>query len=412
METLSRTGEWPTKRWDEALQEWAKEPEQSWSRISTVLNDAPDDILGELAHSLGRWLQAIAESLKGEVNPVFFNLIGRVLRVEQDKAEQKDDDTDKTERDHVLRAINHPVGIVTKAALLWWYQQSLEDGQGLPTKIRSLFTNLCDRQIIRFRHGRVVLAEALVTLFRVDRDWTEQHLLPLFHWRQADAEPRAVWQGCLYSLQPFWPLLEAIKQPFLSAAEHYTELGKARERYAALLTFTALADNTPFSYRELATAMRSLPQQGLRSAAQALVSAIDGSGTQRKEYWQNRVLPYLRSVWPKSKDKVDSSTSEQFARLCVAAGEAFPEAFDYLKPWLQPIKHPDNIVHLLHQAEHPANYPDAALGFLNTVIDDHRQWPPGDLKKCLQEIETARPAIKKDQKFRRLEDYLREHRSR
>ncbi|MCC6916066.1 hypothetical protein, partial [Nitrosomonas sp.] len=44
------------------------------------------------------------------------------------------------------------------------------------------FCALCDVQVDRFRHGRVLLASQLIAFFRVDRPWTEQHLLPLFGW--------------------------------------------------------------------------------------------------------------------------------------------------------------------------------------------------------------------------------------
>ena len=99
----------------------------------------------------------------------------------------------------VTRAINHPVGHVTEALLRWWYRRSLEDNQGLPEEIKPTFTELCDTVVDKFRHGRVLLAAHVIALFRVDRDWATQHLLPLFDWQRSVAEARAAWEGFLWS---------------------------------------------------------------------------------------------------------------------------------------------------------------------------------------------------------------------
>lgn len=400
---LSRAGEWPTSRWREALQAWAEEKllKRSWQFMGPVLNDAPDETLKELAHTLGWWLQSIAKTFEGH-EPVFFNLIQRLLVLERD-------DGVETNEDPVFQAINHPVGHVTEAALRWWYRQSLDDGQGLPDAVKALFTELCDTQIASFRHGRVVLATHVITLFRVDRNWAKQHLLPLFDWDRSSDEARAAWEGFLRSPRLYWPLLEAIKQPFLTTAEHYARLGKSDEQFAALLTFAALEPGNTLSKAELAAATRSLPPDGLRSTAQALVRALEGSGEQRSEYWRNRVLPYLKSIWPRFRDVITPEMSESLARLCVAAGDAFPEAFEELKHSLQAIEHPDYIVHLLHDAKLSERFSEVALAFLSIVIGDSAQWPGGDLGDCLQAIRNAAPVLETDARFQRLMEYLRKH---
>ncbi len=59
---------------------------------------------------------------------------------------------------------------------------SPNDNDKLPADIEPFFTQLCDIGVEQFRHGRVLLASRLIALFRVDRPWTETHLLPLFDW--------------------------------------------------------------------------------------------------------------------------------------------------------------------------------------------------------------------------------------
>ena len=112
----------------------------------------------------------------------FFTLARRILALDHQDGVGTDEP--------VMRAINHPVGHVTEALLRWWYRRSLEDGQGLPEELKPTFTELCDTRIDKFRHGRVLLAAHVIALFRVDRDWATQNLLPLFDWQRSEAEAR------------------------------------------------------------------------------------------------------------------------------------------------------------------------------------------------------------------------------
>ena len=77
-------------------------------------------------------------------------------------------DGEQDAEDIVGRAINHPIGRVTDALLRWWYRNPLEDEQGLPEELNRIFTELCDARVGAYRHGRVLLASRVITLFRVD----------------------------------------------------------------------------------------------------------------------------------------------------------------------------------------------------------------------------------------------------
>ena len=279
----------------------------------------------------------------------------------------------------------------------------------MPNAVKPLFTQLCNIQVGTFRHGRVVLATHVITLFRVDPNWAALYLLPLFDWEQSSGEARAAWEGFLGSPRLYWPLLEAIKREFLATAGHYAQLGRRNDQYAALLTFAALQPGGIFSRAELATATRTLPSGGLHAAAQALVRALEGTAEQRGEYWHHRVLPYIKSIWPKSRSAMTPAISENFARLCVATQDTFPVALHELKDWLQAVEYPDSVVHLLHDANLPERFPEEALTFLNIVVADGTQLPPSDLSECLQLIRNIAPALKTDERFHRLMEYLRKH---
>lgn len=399
---LAREDVWPTDRWREALQAWSEEKllKRSWRYMAPILATAPDEVLQTLDHGVSWWLQSIAKTFEGH-ETLFFVLARRILA--QDHQDGVDTD------DPVGRAINHPVGHVTEALLRWWYRRSLEDGQGLPDDIKPIFTELCDIQIDKYRHGRVLLAAHVIALFRVDGDWATQHLLPLFVWQRSDAEARAAWEGFLWSPRLYRPLMEILKPAFLDTARHYAALGKHDGQYASLLTFAALDPGETFTTAELAAATRALPPDGLHDAAQALVRVLEGAGEQRADYWTNRVAPYLHAIWPKTRDNVSPAIAESLGRLCVAAQDAFPEALTLLRAWLQPPAHPDYLVHRLHEAGLCGRFPEHALDFLSLVIGDQTQWPPSDLGACLDAMRIAAPELEADPRFERLMAYLRQH---
>ncbi len=402
---LAKEGVWHTDRWRAALNAWSERQhlKRSWRYMAPVLTGAPEDALQLLAHGVSWWLREIAGSLEGH-EAHFFTLARRILALDHDE----DADGIGTD-DPITRAINHPVGIVTEALLRWTYRLPLEDGQGLPEKVRANFTELCDVGIGSFGHGRVALAARAIPLFRVDQDWAMQNLLPLFDWQSSEAEARKAWQGFLWSPRLHTPLMEKLKHAFLNTANHYLELGKHGQQYASLLTFAGLEHRDVFTASELANATSSLPEDGLRDSALALTRALKGAGDQRAEYWSNRVAPYLLSIWPKSQDRASTAVAEHFGSLCVAARDAFPQAFAQLRNWLQPLDHPIRLVRQLHEAGVCKEFPEKALGFLNLVISNQKKWPPPDLVTCLEAITTSDPNLATDQRYRRLKEFSRRH---
>lgn len=397
---LANEGLWLTDRWREALQVWSNESltKRSWRYIAPILQYMPNDVLQELAHGVSQWLQAVAKVSEG-YNFHFFALARSILAFDHQDGVVTDEP--------VMRAINHPVGHVTEALLRWWYRRPLEDAQGLPLDIKPIFTDLCDILIDKYRHGRVLLSAHAIALFRVDHEWTTQHLLPLFDWQSSEVEALAAWEGFLWSPRLYRPLMEALKPAFLDTARHYEELTKHNGQYASLLTFAALDPSDTFTASELAGAIRSLPQNGLHDSAKALVRALEGAGEQRADYWRNRVAPYLHKIWPKTRDNISPDIAESLGRLCIAAQDMFPEALAMLRAWLQPPAYPDFLVHLLHEADLCTKFPEHALDFLSIVIDYQAWCPPGKLRACLKMIRTTAPALEVEPRFERLMTYLR-----
>ncbi len=394
---LVQQDKWPINRWCEALQAWSEERllRRSWRYMAKVIDRAPDHVVQGLLQSLSWWLRLQSKTFEGQED-LFFALIRRLLGLEYEDNE--------SETDLVSRAINHPIGYVTEALLDWWYRQGLKDSDGLKDDINDLFTKLCDTRVDKFKYGRTLLCSHVITLLRVDEGWTILNLAPLFDWGQSEAEAKGAWKGFLRSPRIYPPLLKIIKTPFLETARFSQKLGRHFRQYADFLTFVALDQGDTFNKKELRDATQFMPEVGLQYTLQAIIRAIEGATDQRGQYWRNRILPYLKSIWPQHRNVMTPAISTCFARLCVAAQEAFPEAVVELKHWLQPVEQPNNIIRLLKEADLCQQFPGEALTFLKEVISEDTQWLPKTFKQCLDDIGNADPTLANDPRLVRLKE--------
>lgn len=403
---LARDGVWLAGRWREALQAWAEEGTvlRSWRYAAPLVQTMPDAVLQEIAHGVTWWMKVASKSINRHEG-ILIELCRRVLAQPLDAGPGSRIIRNGVETyDPVGSAIDHPIGHVTQALINLWFKRNPNDNELLPVEFRAFFTTLCDVQVNRFRHGRVLLGSHLIAFFRVDRPWTEQYLLPLFSWSNP-AEAKAVWEGFLRSPRLYQPLLTAFKPQFLESANHYADLGEHRQQFAAFLTYAALGPTEGYTVDEFRSAIAALPQEGLEESAQAFSQAVEGAADQREDYWKNRAQPFWQQAWPKSRELATPRIAESLSRLVIAARGEFPAALSAVQNWLQPIEHPDYVAHLLHESGLCRRFPAEAL-LLNVVIAE-QQWAPRELGQCLDEIAQTVPNLAQDARYLRLREYSR-----
>jgi hypothetical protein len=404
---LAQDGVWPSGRWREALHAWAEEGMvlRSWRYAAPLVQTMPDAVLLEIGHAVTWWMEAASKAISHHED-ILLNLCRRVLALPLEAGSGSRIIRNGVETyDPVGSAINHPIGHATQALINLWFKQSPNDNDLLPAELKPIFTTLCDVQVDRFRHSRVLMGSRLIAFFRVDRPWTEQHLLPLFGWSNP-VEAKAVWEGFLWSPRLYQPLLAAFKSQFLDSANHYADLGEHRQQFATFLTYAALGPTEGYTVEEFRTAIGALPQEGLEESAQALSQALEGAADQREDYWRNRAQPFWQQIWPKSRDLATRRIAESLTRMVIAARGEFPAALAVVQDWLQPIEHPHYVVHLLHESGLCSQYPADALSLLNAVIAD-QQWGPPELRQCLDQIVQAALNLAQDARYLRLCEYSR-----
>lgn len=404
---LSREEVWPAGRWREALQTWAEQDmvSRSWQYAAPLLQAMPVAVLQEIAHAVTWWMEAASKTINRHED-ILLGLCQRLLALPLQAGTGITSNGASIDQP-VTEAINHPVGHVTQALINLWFKREPNDNDLLPAEIAPLFTQICDVQVGRFRHGRVLLGSHLIALFRVDRRWTEQYLLPVFAWGNT-AEAKAVWEGFLWSPRIYQPLLTVFKPQFLETANHYGKLGEHSGQFAAFLTYASLGPTEGYSAEEFRSALGALPQDGLERSVQTVVQALEGAADQREDFWKNRVQPFWQQVWPQSRELATSQISESLTRLMIAAGGEFPTALDAVQDWLRPIEDPHYVVSKLHESGLCKRFPAEALRLLSTVVVD-QQWASREVGQCLDEIADAEPNLAQDARYKRLRENSRRY---
>ncbi|MDE0040040.1 MAG: SIR2 family protein [Gammaproteobacteria bacterium] len=392
LRTLAMEGWWEPGRWNEALYAWTDEElvEKSWKGMSAMLVNAPDEIL--LAPGMGFWLRSVGRVVE-LLDGTYVALCDRVLDLAQE-----DDAADA--ESPVDRALNHPVGQVTEGLLDYALLQA--GGEGLPAPAKRVLVRVCDLNAETYRIGRVMVASRVLPLLVRDEPWTRQHVLPMFDWNPSARDACLAWRGFLAAPRFHEEFLNLVRESFVTAARHYDDLGSQGTQYASLLAYAGLRLRLGWS-TSLREAMEEMPDAGLQQMLSTLGRALEAD-ERREDYFQNRVLPFLRRLWPKTTDKLTPGIAAGFARLCLVAEDAFPEVFRAVRGYLSGAgqRAPGYVVRSFIEKGYAGRFPEEALEFLHLVLEGASGVLPEDLRACLRAMGRAQPELGNAASFKAL----------
>lgn len=399
LDILSQEGVWPSNRWRVALQVWGerKQLHRPWRCVGPLLQNMTDETLSDIAHDLATWLQRVSKSVDLP-DLVFLKICSRVLDIATLGG--------VLDASPVTLALNHPVGMVTQAMLDYWFRLEPNDNDSLPEDLKQVLTRICVTDKPQYVHGRVILASRLIALFRVDRIWTEEHLLPFFDWTKNENEAKAMWEGFLWSPRIYPPLMFAFKTYFLDTVNHYDKLEDSGPQFIHCLTFAAVETLDGFQSSDFQCAMNALPIEAILHAAQAVLAALEGSGSNREQYWENRVQPFWQRVWPKAHDLASSKLAETLVFLSIAAQGKFPVVLQAVIGWLQPIEYPYYVVSKLNESGLCSQFPNETLDLLSRIVNGD-SFLSEDLRQCLDTVSRECEGLVEDRRYKQLDTNLR-----
>ena len=159
-------------------------------------------------------------------------------------------------------------------------------------------------------------------------------------------------------------------------------------------------------------------------AKQALIKATDGMrigaatilgdwleevpGNEKAAAWQGRYKPVFSDIWPLDRKYRNERASRALAKFALAAGEAFPDAFDTIQPYLVPLTDSWPQVHFFTMDRGPEvirAHPQKALSLLWCLLR-----PPtskgrsSDLPEILDALKAADRNLAQDRRLQLLEE--------
>ena len=261
-------------------------------------------------------------------------------------------------------------------------------------------------------HGKIAIARSLSRLFHAYKEWATRHLMPFLN----PDHPMAfkMWDTFLYDLGISFDFLVALK-PWLL---HYLRgVENFRNRTSGLVSiFIVGCQHYPsvFSKEERRRIGQKMTPEYIKCMCQYM------EGTLRKDndadsakIWREQIAPLMRDIWPDRNWGTDaSSISHALAEMIVLTGDAFPDAFEWAKDSLAPIKvwgigGIDSL--LMHLSGVPGDtqsisirFPQETLFFLYRIVPEENVIRPYRLGKTLDNIKDAKPELARRREFIRL----------
>jgi hypothetical protein len=397
---LAQENIYPTPRWSTALQQWREKEylSASWEHLSGFISTAPSEFYQDCSNALSYWIEAIADE-STENEETFLKIFDRMTRTEY-----RDDAP--AERDPITKAINHPVGHATTALLKWWFRTDLEDGMCIPDSIKIRLNQLLDRTNENNVHGRVILYRYIITLFRVDPTWCRESFISGFDWDINHTEAKSAWMSFLSSPRIHLPLIEELHDSLLRTASHVNDLGKYKENYASFLTYLPLLTKGAFTTAEYRNAITAMPLPLLPVITRTLGRSISAANEKREEYWNERIYPFFKNLWPKDRTCAEDGVSNGWIKVCLNAGAEFPNAVKTLIDWIEPVDYLGNNINDIIEASFGEQYPYECLLLLSKMIKENISYIPKKTQICLSSISKAAPELKENREYMRLDELV------
>lgn len=377
--SVARSGEVPISAWSAFLYADArlKDSVRMITLISGRLCQFPLSLLGSIANPVSEWMQRIGHRLYRDaaaVLPTLWTSLVAALALEEENRPHRAD------RSWADDALNAPVGRLVRLLMADPMKADRIVGGGFPEAWTARADQLLALPGDRRRHALVMLGNQYNWLFNVDPTWVERTLLPTINADDADGD--ALWDGIFWSARmPSRALFGRIK-PALVVRARKTAMRRRNNEVIAgmLLGGWGGQEDAPEPERLLTDAeLREVLIHADDELRGQLLWHLGHWSNNVQTRWPERLIPFLRDVWPKQRALRNPSVSARLVDLALGSGDKMPAVVSVILPRLVPAR--SSSMHMMLMTSgpepHPAHrYPKALLDLLWAVLgDDPQLWP-------------------------------------
>ena len=399
---LAEREEWTTTFWQDflwslaGLREKSKHNVRLQGYVAQMLTNAPDELFAEVGSAAADFIKDLAKDYGTDREQEL-----KVLWVKAwsgiGMSQRETGDLD----DPLTIALNHAAGKLADAALIRLWKYKPEAGRGLPLQVRSYFDSIATDPEGHF--GRVMLITRLYNLFAIDRDWAEEHLIPLLS-LQSSKEARDLWSAYGWTSTVSPDLLLAFKESFFEVLRDGEEGDRRKEKLINLFIAICLETPNELTTQEIHDVVASMSESSLKTVLGSLKLCLAGDPAERKRIWHDKVYPWLRNYWPTASVRNTAVTSEAILAMLMECGDAFPDAAGWSLDYLRPLEGHSLYLYPLGKHEHAEQHPDLMLQILDKVLgaDSLPGYQRHMLREILDALKTTNLDLISDERFRSL----------
>jgi len=386
--------EWPAGVWNAIMHHSEHLSKRGKRFILKLLSMSPDDFLRDVIHGAMRYVKEHHAVLNTE--SVYGNFLLRLWESTDDHGGAV------SNADVMTQAINAPSGIFSEIILLDLGQHQPRTGTGIPDELKPYFNLVADGSRPGDVLGRVLFAGKFSPLYSVDPEWCEEFLLPKMDWSNPD-ESQKLWSAFSWSARvtPNLASNSAFQNGFFDALRKLEYEHDHHVRLAEILAAVCASSPDIFDARKVKAAIKEMSPKF--RAGMIRYFAIGARGTDeenRAAVWTEKAGPFLNTYWPTGRAQQSAETAEELASLIANVGDSFPDAWEWGKHYVRPIKHLGYILSPMKDTGLYGKYPAEALAFLGKVIDANTShWQRDGMKKALEEIKKACPKLEGSDAF-------------
>ncbi|MBI0170617.1 MULTISPECIES: SIR2 family protein [Bartonella] len=374
--------------------------------ITNCLLNYPDEQIGTIITPVVDWLSNSTKTHDQTYIPVFFRLANRLVGILQTQPVKGQSNINQS-IDKITEAINAPAGMMTLALLNEAFIQDVDD-KYFYKKWFALIESLLKLPDISRQYVLVMLFREINWFFKINKDWTQKNLLPIFH-SSKSIDRDAAWAGFLRArVLPCSEIFKTMKDTLFKILKnrpsfYLKNIDNFAELILALWTET---DNATGAKRVTDEELHELLLKSDDKFRKVILDHLKLKIINKNnppDQWKPR-LPELFAIWPKQMKAWSPEVSGGFFNLLIWSGEQFPVLLKYVINHLSKIDI-SNSVDFYTPAIMDSNnkiiqdYPKELLELLFTVLPNDTRQRPYRIDKILKNIVDADSSLKRNARY-------------
>ena len=307
------------------------------------------------------------------------------------------------------------------------YSRKLKEGSLIPCDLVDRLDSLIQPNSIHHRPARVLAASKLSYFHSIDPTWTKRMLFPGLNWLDEE-ESIALWQGFGKTAKIDSKLWSEIRHDFLDLFTHerLKLLGDYNENFCCLLMKIGIeASYDEDSSDRICSAVNTIfefDNDMILEAADWIANYIwiisrnksgnileNNSDKSDVDYfWRERVLPWLKKIWPPESIIRGNGVSKHFAIAAILADESFKDVFEFVRRYLRP-GNMFIILNDLAESKHPEKHASEIFHLLKLIYDESEaKQNKIQFEKILKRVIKKKSKFQDDAAVRKWKEALRD----